>query len=136
MKAFALVLIAVSFAGGAAARTWVATNCSNSNGSVKWVSGDAHADKINLKYSNFVEGTLVLELEKVNIEFMSELVLRERTFRACPASGLARVFAGKVRITGSEKFPNVLRSQFPENRVQTEVICTTVETESRDCLPQ
>ncbi len=136
MKALALLVLALSLVSTAFARTWVSTNCSNSSGSVKWVSGHPHADKIDLKYTNFVDGTLVLGLEKVNIEFTSEFLLRERAFRACPTSGISRVIVGKVRITGSEKFPDILRSQFPENKVQTEVICTTMETESRDCLTE
>lgn len=122
MKAFAAVVFTLFVSNTHA--SWITTKCSNSDGSVTWEKGYDQS-LINMKYANFVEGTLTLQLDKVNIQFMKEVTLKERSFRTCAVAGSARVYAGKVRITGSEKHPEILRSQFPENRVLTEVICTT-----------
>lgn len=104
--------------------SWMASKCSNSDASVTWKVGEDD-DMIHLKYSNFIEGTLSLEIEKVKIDRLRDVTLQERSFRTADYLGSSRVHAGKVRITASEKFPHVLRSQFPENRIITEVICKT-----------
>lgn len=133
MKSFALVAFSF-FLATAHASSWITTKCSNSDGSVKWETGGQDRDLIHLKYSNFIEGVLSLEIEKVSIILSKEVTLREKHFKDCRLEAKGRVFAGKVRIVGSEKHPHVLRSQFPENRVQTEVICTTVQTRQNDCI--
>lgn len=115
--------------------SWTTTKCSNSDGTVTWQKGHDQ-DLINLKYANFVEGTLTLEMEKVNVQFAKEITLKERSFRSCAVAGSARVFAGKVMITGSEKHPDVLQGQFPENKVQTEVICSTMITTDLPCVDE
>jgi hypothetical protein len=130
MKSIALVIFSIFVSNAHAA--WTETKCSNSDGSVKWESG-VEEEFIHLKYANFVEGTLTLEIEKVNIEFTRQITLKERTFKDCRYKGRGRVFAGKVKIIGSEKHPDVLRGQFPENKVQTEVICTTIESAPSEC---
>lgn len=131
MKALGVVLLFL-FVSNAGAETFAITKCSNSDGSVKWQSG-VDQDFIDLKYSNFVEGTLTLEVEQVNIQMMKDVTLKEKTFRSCQYAGSTRVYAGKVKITGSDKHPDVLRSQFPENKILTEVICTTTLGMSTPC---
>lgn len=121
MKAFVVILFAVLVSN---AHAWTSTKCSSSDGSALWQVG-VDNDYISLKYSNFVEGFLTLEIEQVNIEMTKEVILREKTFRTEQTVGSVRVYAGSVKITASEKHPDVLRSQFPENKVVTEVICTT-----------
>lgn len=130
MKSLTLVLFSLLLSNAHAG--WVEMKCSNSDGSVRWQKG-VDEDLIHLKYSNFIEGTVTFELDKVHIEMKKTVTLREKSFKDCRYEGKGRVFAGKVRIIGSEKHPNILRSYFPENRVQTEVICTTVETIPTEC---
>lgn len=121
MKAFVVIILSVLATQTHA--SWMATKCSNSDGTVTWESGD-DLNEINLKYANFVEGTLTLEMEKVNIEFSKEVTLSKKTVRTCTYAAHKRVYAGQVRITGSEKNPDILLGQFPANKVETEVICT------------
>jgi hypothetical protein len=131
MKSLVLIVFAI-YITNAHADSWMASKCSNADGSVKWESGE-ETDKIHLKYSNFVEGTLSLDISKVSIQFSKEILLRQKAFNTCQYKGLNRVFAGKVKIIGSEKYPDVLRSYFPENKVQTEVICSVMEAEPSGC---
>lgn len=133
MKTFGIIVFSLFLTNAHA--SWLTTKCSNSDGTVTWENGH-NQNLINLKYANFVEGTLTLEMEKVNVKFQKDVTLKETAFRSCSAAGTARVYAGKVKITGSEKHPDVLRSQFPENRVQTEVICTTIVTTDLPCVEQ
>jgi hypothetical protein len=108
------------------------TKCTNSDGSVKWETGQ-EKNKIDLKYSNFIEGILVLDIEQVKIQYLNELTLDEKSFKNCHYSVLSKVYAGKIKITASPKDPDVLRSQFPLNKIETEVICTKMETRSLKC---
>lgn len=133
MKTFTALLTFFLVAGAEA--SWMNTKCSNSDGTVTWEKSHDQ-NLINLKYANFVEGTLTLEMEQVNVQFSKEFTLKEKVFRNCSVAGSSRVYAGKVKITGSEKHPDVLRSQFPENKVQTEVICTTTVMTDLPCTPE
>jgi DNA-directed RNA polymerase specialized sigma subunit len=132
MKAFALVLFALTLSN-ARAESWVETKCSNSDGTVKWESGVENKDIIHLKYSTFVEGTLSLDVNKVSIQFAKDITLNERSFNTCQTMGKGRVYAAKVKIVAADKHPEVLRNYFPDNKVQTEVICTTIVSEPSDC---
>lgn len=135
MRLFAFVVFAFAVSH-VQAETWIETKCSNSDGTVKWEKGVTDADKIHLKYSTFVEGTLSLDIEKVSIQFSKNVTLNERTFNTCQTLGNARVYAAKVKIKASEKSPEVLRNYFPDNRVQTEVICTTIVSDPAECENQ
>lgn len=130
MKALATVLLSLIVSNANA--SWTAVKCSNSDGSVNWEMG-TEVDEINLKYANFVEGTLTLPVEQVSIELKKEITLREKTVRDCNMASTKRVYAGKVKIVGADKTPDVLRSQFPENKVETEVICTKISTTTLPC---
>lgn len=130
MKALAVVLISLIATNTHA--SWMATKCSNSDGTVTWESGH-DLNEINLKYANFVEGTLTLEMDKVNVEFSKEVTVSQKTIRTCTHAAHKRVYAGKVKITGSEKNPDVLRGQFPLNKVETEVICTLLVNNELPC---
>lgn len=132
MKAL-LAVTTLFFALNASA--WTGTKCSNSDGSVNWEMG-YQENLINLKYSNFVEGILTLETEKVNIQFVKDVTLKEKTFRGCGQQSMGRIFAGEVKITASDKTPDVLRSQFPGNKVQTAVICTTIVSNAAPCMEE
>jgi hypothetical protein len=130
MKAFAIVLLALMVSNAHA--NWIVSKCSNSDGTVTWETG-SEQDLINLKYAHFVEGTLTLNVEQVSIEFTKEITIREKSFRSCTYSNHTRVYAGKVKITPADKHPHVLRSLFPSNKVETEVICTVMINSQRDC---
>jgi len=131
MKALATVLLSLivsnSYAG-----SWTAVKCSNSDGTVIWEAG-TQVDEINLKYANFVEGTLTLPVEQVSIQLNKEVTIREKTIRDCNMVSTKRVFAGNVKIVAADKHPDVLRSQFPLNKVETEVICTRISTTTLPC---
>ena len=131
MKALATVILALIVSNSYASRT--AVKCSNSDGSVNWEIGTSQNDEINLKYANFVEGTLTLPLEQVSIQLNKEVTLREKTLRNCNTVSVKQVFAGNVKIIASNKHPDVLRGQFPLNKVETEVICTRIQTSSVPC---
>ena len=105
---------------------WTTTNCSNSDGSVKWQSGQED-ELIDLKYSNFVEGFLTLNIDQVNIEFKQSTSLRTKKIKNLNMSGTEKVYAASIKITASEKHPDILRSQFPKNMIETDVICTTLK---------
>ena len=108
---------------------WTTTNCSNSDGSVKWQSGQED-ELIDLKYSNFVEGFLTLNIEQVNIEFKQSTSLRTKKIKNHNMSGTEQVYAASIKITASEKHPDILRSQFPKNMIETDVICTTLKIDN------
>ncbi len=108
---------------------WTTTNCSNSDGSVKWQSGQED-ELIDLKYSNFVEGFLTLNIDQVNIEFKQNTSLRTKKIKNHNMSGTERVYAASIKITASEKHPDILRSQFPKNMIETDVICTTLKIDN------
>lgn len=131
MKALVTVLLSL-IVSNSYAESWTAIKCSNSDGSVIWEKG-TQIDEINLKYANFVEGTLTLPVEQVNIQLNKEVTIREKTIRDCNMVSTKRVFAGSVRIVAADKHPDVLRSQFPLNKVETEVICTRISTSTLPC---
>jgi hypothetical protein len=127
-----IILSFLTFVTNAQA-AWTVVKCSNADGSVRWESG-VEENIIHLKYANFVEGTLSLDLNKVSIQFSKEVLLRERAFNDCQVKSHGRVFAANVLITASEKHPQALKSQFPENRVQTDVICSEIQGGKSECL--
>jgi hypothetical protein len=129
MKALTTVLLTLIVSN---ANAWTAIKCSNSDGSVFWETG-TQVDEINLKYANFVEGTLTLPVEQVSIQLNKEIKIREKTIRDCTMTSTKRVFAGNVKIVAADKHPDVLRGQFPENKVETEVICTRITTTELPC---
>lgn len=121
MKAIALTLF--FFAASQAQASYMATHCSNSNGTVTWESGYDN-NTINLKYANFVAGTLTLDMEQVQITFDKQVTISEKKIHECGFRALTHVYAGKVVVKPAAAHPDVLRGQFPENKVVTEVICT------------
>jgi hypothetical protein len=131
MKAFAVILGALILSEVQAA-SWTQIKCSNSDGSVKWQEGHQE-DAMELKYSNFVEGTLALDLDQVNVVFLKTTTIKEKLFKTCHRSVQGQVFVADVKITASEKNPYILRSHFPENKVKAEVICTKVTTVEHAC---
>lgn len=126
MKALSTVLLALFVSNSYA---WTGVKCSNSDGSVNWETG-TNEEQINLKYANFVEGTLTLPVDQVSIQFKKEVAIREKTVRDNERVSTKKVFAGNVKIVAADKTPDVLRGQFPENKVETEVICTSITTAS------
>ena len=121
MKAFALILISLAISEARA--SYLVTNCSNSKGTVMWESG-THNNTIDLKYANFVEGTLTLDLDQVQIQFLKQVPVSEKRISECSYKASTKVFASKVKIVAATHNPDVLRGQFPENKIETEVICT------------
>lgn len=101
------------------------TSCSSSDGAIRWEEGSAQ-EGILLKYSNFVEGTLELELHEVNIELSKVITFKEEFFKDERIAAKKRVTVARAIITASDKFPEILRSQFPRNKVEGEVICTSL----------
>lgn len=128
MKALAILLF--TFVATNSYASWTGTRCSNSDGSVTWESGD-DLNLIKMKYYNFVEGTLTLAIDQVNVEISKEVTVFQKSLRNCDLSSHKRVYAGKVKITASDKNPDVLRGQFPLNKVETEVICTQLVNNER-----
>lgn len=131
MKALVVVLMSF-FLSQSQAATYKSIKCSNSDGTVIWESGRSE-DLIHLKYAHFVEGTLTLELDQVQIELEKEILVQEKSIKECTFAALSRVFASKVTITAADKNPYVLSSLFPENKVETEVICTFQMNTPRSC---
>lgn len=131
MKVFIVVILFISL-GQVQASEYKSTKCSNSDGSVVWQSGDQE-ETIQLKYSHFIEGTLVLDLDQVHIKLEQEILVQEKSIKECTYAALTRVFASKVLITPADKNPDILISLFPQNKVETEVICTFQMTAPRYC---
>jgi hypothetical protein len=131
MKAFSVLLLSL-IVSNAHASSWIETKCSNSDGSVTWSNGSDEA-QISLKYANFVEGTLTLGVDQVNIQITDGVTIKNRSIKECSYVASQKVYAGKVKIIAADKHPDVLRSQFPENKITTEVICTTITHEKRPC---
>lgn len=131
MKAFGVLLLSL-IVSNAHASSWTDTKCSNSDGTVTWSHGSDDS-QINLKYANFVEGTLTLNVEQVSIQMSHEVTIRAKSIKECSYKASKRVYAGKVKIVAADKHPDVLRSQFPENKIFTEVICTTITHEKTPC---
>lgn len=130
MKTLASILILMSFS--VAHASWLSTKCSNSDGTVNWIESP-NENEINLRYFNFVEGTLTLPLEKVKIKHSTPVPLDQQNYETCQYFGASKVFASKVKVTASASHPEVLRSQFPENKVVTDVICTTTIIKEKPC---
>lgn len=121
MKIFVSIFLALFLNQSHA--SYFATQCSNSSGTVYWETGH-NSNSISLKYANFVDGTLTLFIDQVKIDFLKEITISEKNFRGCGFSAETKVYAGSVKITAGELNPDVLRGQFPDNKVETEVICT------------
>jgi hypothetical protein len=130
MKAFGVVLLSLVVSNAHA--SWMSTKCSNSDGSVYWEAG-SDKNEINLKYSNFVEGFLTLDVAQVSIKMSKVVTIQDKSYRSCFSAAKKRVFAGSVKIVASDKSPDILRSQFPENKVETDVICTTIMNNQVQC---
>lgn len=131
MKALVTILFSLLLFQNAEA-SYLSIKCSNSTGSVMWEEG--HDDNtIHMKYANFVEGTLTLPLEQVNITFDKQVTIKEKKIRECSYMASHRVYAGNVKIVAAEAFPDVLKGQFPENMVETEVICSEYMNDSLPC---
>ena len=130
MKALAVLIVSLMLSNAHA--SYMATHCSNARGTVTWESGH-DSNTISLKYANFVEGTLTLDLDQVDIEFPNEIIISEKSTSTCEFMSHTRVYAGKVRITAAKDHPNVLRGNFPENMVETEVICSFQMHDSLPC---
>lgn len=132
----ALILMSVFLSTLAHANTpFKAMKCSNSDGTVTWEYGLSE-DLINLKYSHFVEGTLTLNLDQVKIKLEQEILVKEKRVQECSFAALSKVFASKVIIKPADKNPYVLQSLFPENKIETEVICTFQINTPRSCPAQ
>jgi hypothetical protein len=122
VKMKSIILLALALSAQAFA-TDVVLKCSNSDGSVKWESGVAD-EGIQLEYRNFIQGVLTLNMDQVKIEFLNETLISDKNLKECGYNFRSRVFASEVRISGSTTDPDVLKSYFPMNRVETAVICT------------
>ena len=125
MSVISLLAVFLFYMTHASAGDSTVTSCSSSDGAIKWQEGSAH-EGVLLRYSNFVEGTLELEREEVNIELSNLITFKEEHFKNEKIRARKKVIVARAMITASEKFPDVLRSQFPENKVVGEVICTNV----------
>lgn len=136
MKALTLIMMSALLTTFAHANTpFKAMKCSNSDGTVTWEYG-LNEDLINLKYSHFIEGTLTLNLDQVEIKLAQEILVKEKRIRECTFAALSKVFASKVVIRPADKNPYVLQSLFPENKIETEVICTLQMHTPRPCPTQ
>jgi hypothetical protein len=131
MKAFGVLLLSLIVSN--AHVSWNLTKCSNSDGTVTWSHGTDESE-INLKYANFVEGTLTLQMEQVLIQMSNVTNLTQKSVKECSYQAHRKAFAAKVKIVASEKNPEVLRGQFPENQIETEVICSTVTYDPQNCI--
>lgn len=132
MKLLSVVLLMFSFGAMAQQKDWSVIRCSNSDGSVMWES--AHeTQEIRLKYSNFIEGILELDLSQVNIRFSDTKILDDKVAKSCTHEHKRKVFASKALIVPASSHPEILLNHFPENRVYTEVICTEISLKHVDC---
>lgn len=132
MKLLSVVFFAFSFAAMAQQTDWSVQKCSNSDGSVMWESThDLH--EIRLKYSNFIEGVLELDLNKVNIKHFETKILDDKVAKSCTHEHKRKVYASKVLISSALTHPEILLSHFPDNKIHTEVICTEVSLKHLDC---
>lgn len=133
MKSFGTLFTILSLSSvWAQSPDWTIQKCSNSDGSVIWESNHDQ-NEIRLKYANFVEGILYLKLDEVKINYLETKTLDDQTSKNCTKEHKRKVVASKILITPAQRFPNVLRSHFPDNMISTEVICTEVSARSSSC---
>lgn len=134
MKLFGLMLFVFSLNSAfAQEQNWTIQKCSNSDGTVAWESSHDQ-NEIRLKYSNFIEGVLNLDLAQVQISHHETKILDDKVAKNCAQEYKRKVFAGKVVITPATTHPEVLLSHFPENKVYTEVICTEISVRDIPCV--
>ena len=125
MKVIRPIILFFSLCNYCFAASWTTTNCSSSDGAIKWELGTAH-EGIKLRYSNFIEGTLELSPEEVNIDLFKTVVFSEELFKDQEVSAVKMVTVARARITASEKHPEILDSHFPGNQIEGDVLCTSV----------
>jgi hypothetical protein len=129
----ALFVIALTLIASVANASDITIKCSNSDGTVNWIS-DANRSQINLKYSNFIEGILTLELDKVVLQMDKELPIDEKSVSTCSFAATKTVYAAFVKIIPADKkYPSVLSNHFPANEIETEVICTKFVSDDLEC---
>ena len=104
--------------------SYFATHCSNSDTSVKWETGH-NSNTMTVKHYDTEERDIVLPFYDLQVEFASEVVLRDERVHRCGLASSTRVYAGKVVITASEQNPTALDFIGDSKKIETEVICTT-----------
>jgi hypothetical protein len=102
--------------------SYFATQCSNSNASIKWETGH---NSNHLYYSQPDMKGVSVSYYKLNAEFLDEVVLREERVHNCGYSSYTKVFAAKVTFTPADQHPNALDFLDGEKKLTVEVICTT-----------
>lgn len=132
MKLLSIALLVFSFGAMAQQKDWSVQKCSNSDGSVMWESTH-EAQEIRLKYSNFIEGILELDLSQVSIRHSETKILDDKIAKSCTHEHKRKVYASKVLIVPAATHPEILSNHFPENKIYTEVICTEVSLKHVDC---
>ncbi len=108
--------------------------CSNATGTVVWEEG-ANSNMVHLTYDGFISGVLEVERSMLSIDHREEVTLRERLLSQCGAESSLTTFASRVVITGSPEHPEALLSYFPDNRIETDVICEKIISNRSDCHP-
>jgi hypothetical protein len=125
MKVIGSIAVFIIFISYSFAESSMTTSCSSSDGAIRWQLGSAD-ERVDLQYSNFIEGTLELEVEDVSIDLINEITFSEEEFKEEDIFALKKVTVARALITASEKHPDVLKGQFPQNKVEGEVICTRI----------
>lgn len=105
--------------------------CSNSNATVKWESGDNTTNTISLK--NIKEGTMTLDLRHVRINFKVETTLDVQETNVCGLYKKTHIYAGKVHISPSSEYPRDLTRVSESNEIETEVLCKSELKSTVDC---
>jgi hypothetical protein len=132
MKLLSLaVLFALVFPAHAA---FVSESCSNATGTVMWERGQ-NSNLARLTYDGFVSGVLDIEISKITLDLKEEVTLRERLLSQCGDQSSLTTFAARVAITPAPEHPEALLSYFPDNRIETDVICEKIISAQSDCHP-
>ncbi len=132
MKLLSLALLIAFMTPAHAAFTSLA--CSNATSTVVWEEGE-NSNMAHLTYDGFVAGVLDINRQKLTIELKEVVTLRERLLSQCGAQSSLTTFAAKVVVTPAPEHPEALLSYFPDNRIETDVICEKIISNRSDCHP-
>ena len=119
MKLIFALFVALSVTSAQA--SYFATHCSNSKGDVRWETGH-NTNQIFLKNG---EDVVNLPFFHVQVNFLTELKIRQESIRRCGFASSTKVIAGQVVISPSAEHPESLDFLGETKKIETDVICTT-----------
>jgi hypothetical protein len=116
-----ILILALSLLSISAHASYFATHCSDSRRQVRWESGH-NSNSLFFKLTG--DEYKQLELYKIEIKLVKEMVIREENIHRCGFMSRTKVYTAKAIITPSLDHPEALDFLGGDKKFEAEVICT------------